>query len=82
MWALVEHRLAAPGRALDPEGLLAGGWPGERVLPDAASKRIRVAIATLRSLGFARWIVTRDGGYLLDPSLPLLVEELSEEPIP
>jgi len=75
LWALVQERLAAPGSPLDPDALLARGWPGERVLPDAAGKRVRVAIATLRALGLARWIMTRDGGYLLDPALSLLVEE-------
>jgi predicted ATPase len=47
--------------------LLANGWPGERLLHDAASKRLRVAVATLRSLGLRDAILTRDEGYALDP---------------
>ncbi len=42
------------------------GWPGERVLADAAATRVRVAIATLRQLGLRSVLVTRDDGYALD----------------
>lgn len=52
--------------ALDKDALLAAGWPGERLHPDAASKRLRVAIATLRSFGLRDVLRTRDDGYVLD----------------
>lgn len=55
------------GRATSGETLLAAGWPGERVLPAAGSTRVRVAISTLRRLGLARVLITRNDGYLLDP---------------
>lgn len=55
------------GRATSSESLLAAGWPGERVLPAAGSTRVRVAISTLRRLGLARVLITRNDGYLLDP---------------
>jgi hypothetical protein len=67
--ALVRHRLQQPGKALRQEALLSAGWPGERVLPDSGSKRVRVAIATLRRLGLEGALVTRDDGYLLDPAI-------------
>jgi hypothetical protein len=69
--ALAEARVSSPGVALDRDALLACGWPGERVLQEAGSTRVRVAIATLRRLGLARILVTRDDGYLLHPSVPV-----------
>lgn len=42
-------------------------------MPDAASKRIRVAISTLRGLGLSRAILTREDGYAIDPELPVTV---------
>lgn len=59
----------ARGQACPQEVLVAAGWPGERVLPEAASTRLRVAIATLRRLGLGALIVTHGGSYALDPTL-------------
>jgi predicted ATPase len=50
---------------LGKEALLAAGWPGEKLHPDAASKRLRVAIATLRSFGLRDVLRTKDEGYVL-----------------
>jgi predicted ATPase len=69
--ALVAAREGAPGRTLDREALFSAGWPGERVLEEAASTRVRVAIATLRKLGLRETLLTRDDGYLLDPATEL-----------
>lgn len=69
--ALARARTDTPGRALSRDALLAAGWPGERVLPDAGATRVRVAVATLRSLGLDAVLLTRDDGYLLDPAQPL-----------
>jgi predicted ATPase len=70
---LVEHRLKAPGEALSPDTLLEHGWPGERVLAEAGASRVYVALATLRKLGLRGLLVSRDGGYLLDPEVELVV---------
>ena len=67
--ALCESRLEEPTAALDRETLLAVGWPGEKLQAEAGSKRLRVAIATLRSLGLRDILRTRDDGYLLDRSV-------------
>lgn len=72
---LVARRLAVPGETLGAEALLALGWPGERVLPDAGGTRVRVAVSTLRRLGLAGVLVTREDGYLLDPRVPLTVDD-------
>lgn len=69
--ALVEQHGAAAGRSLDQRQLLARGWPNERLLADAASKRLRVAVATLRKLGLRELLITRDDGYTLDPRTSL-----------
>jgi predicted ATPase len=66
--ALVARHAEAPERALDQDALVERGWPGERLRPDAGSTRLRVAIATLRRLGLRSVLVTRDDGYLIDPS--------------
>ncbi len=66
---LTRHRLDDPGEALSAAALIEVGWPGERLLPDAARNRLCNAIATLRSLGLKGALVTRAGGYLLDASV-------------
>ena len=65
--ALVRSRLAQPGIAVSAEDMLDAGWPGEKMTPTAASKRVRTAIWTLRHAGLDKLILTREGGYLLDP---------------
>jgi hypothetical protein len=70
---LVDERLARPGMSLTVDDLLAAGWPGERVLRDAGASRVYVALGTLRKLGMRDVIVSRDGGYHLDPLVQVLV---------
>jgi len=67
--ALAEQRIAAAGQGLATATLAERGWPGERVLVEAAATRVRVAVATLRRLGLRNTILTRDDGYLLDPNV-------------
>lgn len=64
--ALVAHRLSHPNEGMKQSELVAAGWPGERVLVDAASTRVRVAIASLRQLGLRSVLLTRDDGYVID----------------
>ncbi len=72
-WRLVERLLAAhadaPGVPLTPDQLVDAGWPGERILPDAARTRLYTAIRSLRRMGLEAVLWSRDGGYLLDPAL-------------
>jgi hypothetical protein len=65
--ALVRARLQTPGSAILHDDLVEAGWPGERMQVEAARKRLRTAIWTLRKLGLEPVILTRDDGYLLDP---------------
>ncbi len=68
--ALVTSRLAAPSVPLSWEALLSLGWPGEKVLPQAAQNRVRVALSTLRTLGLRTALVAERGGHRLDERLP------------
>ena len=61
--ALARARRDAPGTIVSAEALLEAGWAGERMRPDAATKRLHTAIWTLRSLGFEAPGVDR-GGWL------------------
>jgi predicted ATPase len=73
--ALIERRATQPGVGMRVPELALAGWPGERLLPEAAANRVHVALSTLRRLGLAP-LIRRDGGaYRLDPSVPLQVED-------
>lgn len=63
---LAEHHEVNRDHGLKQTQLVAAGWPGERVLVDAAATRVRVAIATLRQLGLRSTLLTRDDGYVID----------------
>jgi len=67
-----EHREIAPDRPLSVEQLIVAGWPGERILPKAGATRVYTALSTLRRLGLRRILLRRNGGYLLDPSVPIV----------
>jgi hypothetical protein len=69
--ALAEHHLKHPNTGMKQAELVIAGWPGERVLVDAAATRVRVAIATLRQLGLRSTLLTRDDGYVLDANTPI-----------
>ena len=69
--ALATKREEAPGEALELHDLIGAGWPGERLLVDSGAARVYTAIATLRRMGLKPYLLRRDDGYLLDPSIPL-----------
>jgi hypothetical protein len=68
---LVRARREAPTEAVAVDEVIREGWPGEQIRPDAALNRARVALATLRKLGLRSVLLTVEGGYLLDPAVPL-----------
>jgi hypothetical protein len=68
---LVDARERSPGSALDMDALIAGGWPGERILPEAAQNRLHVTLGTLRKLGLRDVLLKVDGGWTLDPAVEL-----------
>src|SRR5690606_8867202 len=69
--ALVEKRISAPGEGLSAEALVKIGWPGERILPEAAAMRVYSGIRTLRSLGLEGVLLRHADGYLLDPEIAI-----------
>jgi predicted ATPase len=68
---LAQSRRAEPGEAVAVDEILAAGWPGEKIQAEAALNRLHVALATLRKLGLREVLITADGGYMLDPAVPL-----------
>lgn len=68
----------SPGVASDADALIQAGWPGERIVPDAARNRMSVALAQLRKLGLKGVIQKTSEGWRLDPSWPTL---LLQEPV-
>ena len=66
---LIEQQRAAPGRGLSLQAMKDAGWPGERILPAAASNRIYVVVNQLRKLGLKDRLRKRGDGYFLDPGL-------------
>jgi tetratricopeptide (TPR) repeat protein len=61
-------------RGLSLENLVEAGWPGERIVQEAAAARAYVAVSTLRRLGLRPVLLHKDGLYRLDPKIPLAIE--------
>jgi len=70
---LAERREAAPGDALGISDLAEAGWPGQRIGAEALANRVRVALSALRKLGLRDLLLSRDDGYLLDPTVPVAI---------
>lgn len=66
--ALVAAHQGDPPATLSGEQLLAAGWPGEKVQPEAGQSRVYVALSTLRKLGLLDWIESHPDGYRLRPT--------------
>ncbi|MBX3233779.1 MAG: AAA family ATPase [Labilithrix sp.] len=73
---LIAQSLARAGSTpVDPDTLIAAGWPGERMRADAATKRLHTAIWTLRKLGLEGILLSSEAGYWLDPALAIELRE-------
>lgn len=64
--ALVRARQRSPELPLDADALISAGWPGERILWQAARTRLYTVIRRLRAMGL-EGIETIPGGYRLAP---------------
>ena len=74
--ALVEQRLAFPGVPMATSTLIPELWPGERMVADSGSRRVRDLIKRLRRGGLHDVLLTGEkGGYYLDPALDLTVDD-------
>jgi tetratricopeptide (TPR) repeat protein len=69
--ALATHHAAAPGQPMSADTLCEHVWPGERIMPEAATNRLYVTISGLRRDGLRDVILNVEGGYLINPSLKL-----------
>ena len=70
-----------PGAVVAAEEVLAAGWPGERVLPEAGAKRVRTAIWSLRKAGLGEPLETVGDAYRLDPARLLDIVPASGSPL-
>lgn len=60
---------------MSSQTLVAEGWPGQRIQPDAAVNRLRGILFRLRALGLRDILRTREDGYLLDPVVEVRLVE-------
>ncbi len=61
-----------PGAPVSPEELLGAGWPDERASRPSAFNRLWTALSRLRALGLGPFLQRVDGGYRLDPDVPVI----------
>ncbi len=78
--AMVQLHLQQPGSVVSRDDLFDIGWPGERIAPDSAAHRVRVAVHTLRKLGLAEILTRQDDGWLLLPELRVVLRDESKPP--
>jgi predicted ATPase len=83
-WTSIAHRPALvrllgllrdatrQGEPLTDEQIMEGMWPGERIMPEAATNRIHNAIALLRRAGLGKLLLRGPDGYQLDPQVALI----------
>ncbi|MDC3959220.1 ATP-binding protein [Polyangium jinanense] len=69
--ALAQAHLAAPARPFSFEELIEIGWPGERILADAARNRLHVMLTRMRDLGLREVLLGNDLGYFFSPDLSI-----------
>ena len=71
---LVEQRRCSPGAPILAADLVACCWPEEQFRGDSGSRRLRELVRRLRRAGLVQLRTGPDGGYFLDPSVPVVVE--------
>ena len=72
---LMLERAAHPNEVVSLTSIIRAGWPGEKLIPHSATTRAYVAISTLRRLGLKDALVSRDGGYLVLSSVPIVFSD-------
>jgi hypothetical protein len=73
--ALIELRVREPGAGFTQEALFAIGWPGQHIRSRSAAARVYTAVNTLRRAGLDGALVRRGHEYLIDPAVPVRMEE-------
>lgn len=69
---LIARRLASPGAVVPASDLIRAGWPGEKLVAGAGSNRLRVLVSGLRSGGLKDVLRSAEGGYFVDPAVPVV----------
>lgn len=77
---LVALRRADPSRRLPVAEVTAAGWPGQKILAEAAANRVYVVVAWLRKRGFP--LVRDELGYAIDPAVPVQEVQAPSAPRP
>ena len=72
---LARERIASPGRIVPAGELIAAGWPGQRSVGESSKNRLRVALTGLRKLGLGDVIVSSRGGYALDSTRSVVLDQ-------
>ena len=70
---LLSELAKRPRTPIAAKELVAIGWPGERMLEDAATNRLYVSMNRLRKLGLGAHLVSTDAGYVLDAPVRVVV---------
>jgi len=70
LWKRLVLALVDAPDGLDSDGLVAAGWPGERMRPDAAMNRLHKTLSQLRRAGLAELLVRDGERYHLDEGIP------------
>lgn len=78
---LAQTAEAQPGATSDADALIAAGWPGEQIVPDAAKNRLAVALARLRKLGMRALLQRTRDGWRIDPDWSVMLLR-ADDPTP
>ena len=70
---LARRAESEPGSVSDADDLIEAGWPGQRIVPDAARNRLSVALAQLRKQGLRGILQRVEEGWRLDPQWPTVL---------
>ena len=73
--ALLGRHLVEPGAELTFEGAIEATWPGQRILPESASRRLHTLVWQLRRMGLEDVLVTTALGYALAEDIRIVESE-------
>jgi hypothetical protein len=72
---LVWRHTRGPLRPMTVTEAFIAAWPGQRVLPTIAMGRVQNAVCALRRMGLRGVLLSRAGGYMLDPRCLVVVDD-------
>ncbi len=72
---LVWRHTRGPHRPMTVSEAFIAAWPGQRVVETIAIGRVQNAICALRRMGLRGVLLSRGGGYMLDPRCLVVVDD-------